>query len=31
VIWCAITADGGGHGAGNNKAYWPFWSMLPTH
>jgi polyhydroxybutyrate depolymerase len=29
VIWCPITAGGGGHGAGNNKAYFPFWSMLP--
>jgi poly(3-hydroxybutyrate) depolymerase len=29
VIWCAITADGGKHGAGSNKAFWPFWSALP--
>jgi poly(3-hydroxybutyrate) depolymerase len=29
VIWCAITADGGGHGAGSNKAFFPFWIALP--
>jgi polyhydroxybutyrate depolymerase len=28
VVWCAITADGGRHGAGSNKAFWPFWSAL---
>jgi polyhydroxybutyrate depolymerase len=28
VVWCAISAGGGGHGAGSNKAYWPFWSAL---
>jgi polyhydroxybutyrate depolymerase len=30
VVWCAITADGGRHGAGSNKAFWPFWSALPA-
>jgi polyhydroxybutyrate depolymerase len=30
VIWCAITANGGGHGAGSNKAFWPFWNALPA-
>jgi poly(3-hydroxybutyrate) depolymerase len=30
VIWCAITADGGGHGAGSPKAFFPFWNALPT-
>jgi polyhydroxybutyrate depolymerase len=29
VVWCAITANGGGHGAGSNKAFWPFWNALP--
>jgi poly(3-hydroxybutyrate) depolymerase len=28
VIWCAISADGGKHGAGSPKAFWPFWSAL---
>jgi polyhydroxybutyrate depolymerase len=31
VVWCAITADGGGHGAGSPHAFWPFWSALPGH
>jgi hypothetical protein len=30
VVWCAITAHGGGHGAGSNKAFWPFWNALPV-
>jgi hypothetical protein len=30
VVWCAITANGGGHGAGSNKAFWPFWRALPV-
>jgi polyhydroxybutyrate depolymerase len=30
VIWCAITADGGGHGAGSTKAFFPFWNALPS-
>jgi hypothetical protein len=29
VVWCAISAGGGKHGAGSNKAFWPFWSALP--
>ncbi len=29
VIWCAISANGGKHGAGSPKAFWPFWSTLP--
>jgi polyhydroxybutyrate depolymerase len=30
VIWCAITADEGRHGAGSPRAFFPFWSMLPS-
>ncbi|UJR84400.1 alpha/beta hydrolase family esterase [Sandaracinus amylolyticus] len=28
VVWCPITADDGRHGAGNPRAFWPFWSTL---
>lgn len=30
VIWCAITADEGRHGAGSPKAFVPFWTALPS-